>query len=111
VTPLSTHVLDLAGGAPVSGVAVALERFEGSEWARVEGVETDAAGRACLLGESPIAPGSYRLVFDARLYYRDREVTFSYGEIPVCFEVAEPQHSVHLPLLVAPYGYSTYKGT
>lgn len=111
MTPLSTHVLDLAGGAPVADLPVACKRFVEGRWQSVGSARTDADGRAQLIGEAGVRPGAHRLVFDARSYYEGCGKGFAYGEIAIAFEVTDPRHALHLPLLLAPYGYWTYRGS
>ena len=98
---LSTHVLDTARGEPAAGVPVRLERGGA---AMASGV-TGGDGRLRLAGE--LLPGRYRLVFDAAAYLGPGAF---YPEVSVVFEVADPGRHLHLPLLLSPYGYTTYRG-
>ncbi|GAB3027815.1 5-hydroxyisourate hydrolase [Nocardioides flavus (ex Wang et al. 2016)] len=103
---LSTHVLDTAGGRPAAGVAVRLEATDGTVLA--EGV-TDTDGRVGALA-ADLPTGDLRLRFDTGAWYAARgEVTF-YPEVAVTFTVAAGEHH-HVPLLLSPYGYSTYRGS
>ncbi len=103
---ISTHVLDTARGRPAAGVAVALERAAGGAWEAVGRAVTDADGRVPRLG--PVAAGRYRLVFDTAAYHGDDAF---YPEVCVQFAVADGAGHLHLPLLLNPYGYSTYRGS
>jgi 5-hydroxyisourate hydrolase len=103
VSTLSTHVLDTAAGAPAKGIAVALESREGLPLG--EGV-TDADGRVGSIGTERLDAGDYVLRFDTGSY-----VDGFYPEVVVVFTVADPDQHYHVPLLLSPYGYSTYRGS
>jgi 5-hydroxyisourate hydrolase len=100
---LSTHVLDTARGRPAAGVPVQLLDSTGS--ALADGV-TDDDGRVAPLG-SELGAGSYTLRFDVAAYQPDG----FYPEVAVTFTVAEGERHYHVPLLLSPYGYSTYRGS
>ncbi|MDH5234669.1 MAG: hydroxyisourate hydrolase [Gemmatimonadota bacterium] len=105
---LSTHVLDTGRGTPATGIPVRLLR--GSE--AIGAAETDRDGRVRDFGRvaDQLAPGSYALVFDVGAYFaRDQRATF-YREITVAFEIVDGGH-FHVPLLLSPFGYSTYRGS
>ena len=105
---LSTHVLDVSLGRPAAGLPVAL-LAEGREIATVT---TDADGRTPpLLPPGPLRQGLYTLSFDARAYFEARGQATLYGSIPIAFGITEPEGSYHIPLLLAPFGYSTYRGS
>lgn len=105
---ISTHVLDTALGKPAAGVAVILETADGQELAR--GV-TDADGRisALLPGGAP-ATGTYRLRFDIQGYYMGFAHNAFYPEVVVTVRL-EAGAKYHIPLLLSPFGYSTYRGS
>ena len=98
---LSTHVLDTARGVPAAGVAIEL-RHGGD----VVAAETDADGRARLLDET--AAGEYELVFAVGDYFGERAFL---DRVPVRFTIADPEAHYHVPLLVSPWSYSTYRGS
>lgn len=103
---LSTHVLDTAGGRPAVGVAVTLEASDGTVLAEAV---TDADGRVGALADG-LPAGDLRLRFDTGAWYATRgEATF-YPEVVVAFTVVAGEHH-HVPLLLSPYGYSTYRGS
>ena len=103
---ISTHILDTSEGVPAAGVGVRLERLAGAGWEPVgEGV-TDADGRLRLADDSP--PGRHRMIFD--LAARPGPATF-FPEIVIIFEVTDPAGRLHVPLLLSPYGYTTYRGS
>jgi 5-hydroxyisourate hydrolase len=110
---ITTHVLDTTRGRPASGVPFSLEaRGDNGEWRPLGRGATDADGRATLLAAQSLVPaGTYRVTFDTGAYFRAWNVEGFYPEIAIVFEVrqASPQH--HVPLLLAPYGYSTYRGS
>ncbi|GAA3086842.1 hydroxyisourate hydrolase [Streptosporangium carneum] len=101
---LSTHVLDAALGRPAAGVAVRLEQ---AGRVLAEGV-TDAEGR--IGGWTPGA-GANRLVFDTGGYFAARAVEAFYPEVSVDFTVGDPDERYHVPLLLSPFAYSTYRGS
>lgn len=106
---LTTHVLDLAGGVPAAGVPLALYRVDGDGRELVSRGETNADGRAGPF--ESLTAGMYELVFAAEAYFaRGKTVTF-YREIPVRFEIIAGRDKYHVPLLLAPWGYSTYRGS
>lgn len=109
---LSTHVLDTAQGRPAAGMRVRLDRRDGDRWAAVADGRTDADGRLrdWLPDGEPVA-GSYRLVFDTGEYFAQRSAPVFYPEVTVTFRIGDAAEHYHVPLLLAPYGYSTYRGS
>ena len=111
---LTTHVLDTARGRPAAGMVVRLERVEAGARAVVAEAVTNADGRtdAPILPREAFAPGVYELTFavGAWLAAEGMRGTPFLGDVPVRFEMAEAAH-YHVPLLVSPYGYSTYRGS
>ena len=109
---LSTHVLDIARGRPAEGVPLRLERQTDNGWAELATAQTDADGRANLLPSgAPVESGVYRLTFDTGAYHSHQGVEAFYPEASVVFRLAEPERHYHVPLLLAPWGYSTYRGS
>jgi 5-hydroxyisourate hydrolase len=105
---ISTHVLDLALGKPAFNVPVKLERFEFGGWVEIASRMTTADGRADeLLPPNAVSEGSYRMTFNTAAY---REGSF-YHEVIVSFSVVEGSVNYHLPLLLSPHGYTTYRGS
>jgi 5-hydroxyisourate hydrolase len=100
---LSTHVLDAARGRPARGVPVRLERRDGDAWERVAEARTDDDGRVRDL--PPPGMGVHRLVFDTA------GLSDFYPEVAVAFTVTDPGEHYHVPLLLSPYAYSTYRGS
>lgn len=114
MSAITTHVLDTSLGRPAAGLSVLLERVsgEGSPAELARG-STDADGRLRDLlpeGERP-EPGVYRLTFHTGAYFRERGVRGFYPEVSILFEVQDPGEHHHVPLLLSPYGYSTYRGS
>ena len=109
---LSTHVLDAALGGPAAGVAVRLERHGDGSWTTVATGHTGTDGRlAGWLPEGEPAAGLCRLTFDTGAYFAGRGVPAFYPEVTVTFEVRDAAEHLHLPLLLSPYAYSTYRGS
>jgi 5-hydroxyisourate hydrolase len=108
---ISTHVLDIARGEPAEGLTVILEIRQASDWAPVGRALTDGNGRIGSLTDAPISPGTYRLTFDTGSYHRNLGLsTPFFPEVKVTFSVRDVAEHYHLPLLLSPYGYSTYRG-
>jgi 5-hydroxyisourate hydrolase len=109
---ITTHVLDTARGAPAAGVPVVLERFDEDTWWTLGHGTTDDDGRLRdLVPEgAPLVTGRYRLTFDTAAYFAGRDESGFYPEVAVVFTVADGDH-YHVPLLLSPFGYSTYRGS
>jgi 5-hydroxyisourate hydrolase len=106
---LSTHVLDAAAGRPAVGVAVRLESHDGANWTAAARGRTDDDGRIGELG-APVA-GMHRICFDTGSYFAARGIATFYPEVVVVFEVSDPEQHYHVPLLLSPFAYSTYRGS
>jgi 5-hydroxyisourate hydrolase len=107
---LTTHVLDATAGAPAPHVAVTLHRHaeSGALDPVAEGV-TDADGRLAL-GPDELEPGMYAITFATGAYFADRGTPTFYPLVTVTFTIADARH-YHVPLLLSPFGYSTYRGS
>ena len=103
MSTLSTHVLDTATGRPAAGIRITLESRAGDQFD--VGV-TNEDGRVGGLGPEGLEPGDYVLRFDTAAY-----VDGFYPEVVVVFTVSDPDEHYHVPLLLSPYGYSTYRGS
>jgi 5-hydroxyisourate hydrolase len=108
MSTVTTHVLDTARGAPATGVSVRLERVDGDE--PVASGVTDSDGRVADLGPDGLESGTYRLRFDTSAYYDGADTSAFFPEVVVVFEVTGEQH-YHVPLLLSPFAYSTYRGS
>jgi 5-hydroxyisourate hydrolase len=113
VSALTTHVLDTSLGRPASDMGVTLARRESSVFVEIGRGRTDADGRCRELLPQGVAlqPAVYRLTFDSGTYFAARGVPAFYPEVSVVFEVGEPAQHHHVPLLLSPFGYSTYRGS
>jgi 5-hydroxyisourate hydrolase len=111
---VSTHILDLAQGKPAADVPVRLERQEASgNWRVLTSARTDQDGRCPQLlpaGES-LSPGVYRLAFNTAGYYVLQRIDSLYPLIEITFYVREGEEDFHIPLLLSPNGYTTYRGS
>jgi 5-hydroxyisourate hydrolase len=113
MSQITTHVLDLALGRPAAGVEVVLERREGADWRRLGGGATDADGRLRTLQPegAELAPASYRLTFSTGAYFSAQGLASFHPQVIVVFTVADGGQHHHVPLLVSPFGYTTYRGS
>jgi 5-hydroxyisourate hydrolase len=115
VSRITTHVLDTSAGRPAEGVPVVLERAapEGDGWEVVGRGVTDADGRQRDLAPDGrrLAPGRYRLRFDTGAYFTRSGTQAFFPEVAVVFAIDDRDGHEHVPLLLAPYGYSTYRGS
>jgi hydroxyisourate hydrolase len=109
---ITTHVLDTARGGPAVGVTVILELRQASEWTPIGRGTTDEAGRvASLTDDRELVPGTYRLTFDTGTYHREQGITVPFfPEAKITFNVRDIDEGYHVPLLLSPFGYSTYRG-
>jgi 5-hydroxyisourate hydrolase len=108
---LSTHVLDTARGRPAAGVQVTVELRDGDGWRGVAGGVTDDDGRVPGLLAGDLAAGTYRLTFATGEWFRAQGVAGFYPEVSVVCQIEDPGAHYHVPLLLSPYGYSTYRGS
>jgi len=107
---ITTHVLDTSRGAPAAGMSVLLELRGSGEGMTIGRANTDANGRVTSFGSVTLGPGTYRLTFDTSEYHKANGVAPFFPEVTVAFEVVSGAH-YHVPLLLSPFGYSTYRGT
>jgi 5-hydroxyisourate hydrolase len=110
---ISTHILDLALGKPASDVAVRLEKQEPSGWRLLLSSRTDGDGRCSHLlpeGED-LSAGCYRLSFDTASYYDAQKIQALYPVVEVTFRVRDGETQLHIPLLLSPNGFTTYRGS
>jgi 5-hydroxyisourate hydrolase len=108
---LSTHVLDATAGQPAAGVAVRLERRGPDGWSSAGTGHTDANGRLRLGSATGFEPGVYRITFDSGAYFEARGTASFYPEVTVTFEITGSGGHYHVPLLLSPFAYSTYRGS
>lgn len=108
MSTVTTHVLDAATGRPAAGVPVRLDRHDGSP---VASAVTDDDGRVRGLGPQNLEAGVYRLVLDTGAYFTRAGVDHFYPEVTITFLVADATAHYHVPLLLSPFAYSTYRGS
>lgn len=108
MSSISTHVLDTARGMPAAGIDVVLEIQAGEVWRQIGRSTTDGDGRvrAFVQPGEELTAGSYRLRFATAIYQ-----TGFYPEVVITFAVTDPAQHYHVPLLLSPFGYSTYRGS
>jgi 5-hydroxyisourate hydrolase len=107
---ITTHVLDTSRGGPAAGVSVRLDFRRSSEWVTIGRAKTDSNGRVMSFGSAPVVAGTYRLTFDTGGYHKSSGVAPFFPEVAVVFDVENGSGHYHVPLLLSPFGYSTYRG-
>jgi 5-hydroxyisourate hydrolase len=112
MSPITTHVLDTSRGRPAAGVAAVLDVESAGAWTRVGQGTTDADGRIeDLLAPGALRAATYRITFDTGAYFRALGVDAFYPEAAIVFVVRDASAHYHVPLLLSPFGYSTYRGS
>ena len=112
MSQITTHVLDTACGKPASGIPIALYVNEGDEWTEIARGTTDEDGRIINLLQSnvPLPGSTYKLRFETKDYFSKSGTNTFYPYVEVIFDVQSEEH-YHVPLLLTPFGYSTYRGS
>jgi 5-hydroxyisourate hydrolase len=113
MSAITTHILDVSTGCPARGVSVALERLTTTGWEIVGKGATDEDGRLrdLLDSETILQTGNYRLTFDIEIYFAKQQIDSFYPQVTVAFTVRDAAQHYHVPLLLSPFGYSTYRGS
>ena len=114
MSAITTHVLDTSAGQPAANVTVVLEQRDARrEWKPIGRGETNADGRLRTLMPDNVAlePGQYRLIFDTGKYFAAQSIATLYPSVIVVFEAAAGERHYHVPLLLGPFGYTTYRGS
>ena len=112
MSAVTTHVLDAATGTPAAGVAVVLEQAVDDGWQRLASSSTDADGRCTDLGPAALPLGTYRLDFASAAWFAAAGRETFYPSVVVVFAVTDPDRAHHhVPLLLSPFAYSTYRGS
>jgi len=113
MSAITTHVLDTARGRPGAGLPVTLEVEAAGGWKLVGKGTTNADGRISDLvpNETAIEAGVYRLIFDTARYFANNNVDAFYPQVTIVFKIQNPAQHFHVPLLLSPFGYSTYRGS
>ncbi len=109
---ITTHVLDTSRGRPAAGVPVTLEIEAVGGWTLVGKGSTNADGRISdLTASDSVAAGVYRLIFDTATYFGGQNIKSFYPQVTVTFKIEDATQHYHVPLLLNPFGYSTYRGS
>jgi 5-hydroxyisourate hydrolase len=109
---ITTHILDTSRGKPAAGVAIHLAKSEGGSFSVIGKGVTDQDGRCkTLLPAGALSTGVYRLTFDVAAYFAAQSVDTFYPTVDIQFEVKDAAGHYHVPLLLNPWGYSTYRGS
>src|SRR2546423_11760230 len=113
MSPITTHVLDTARGRPAAGVPVTLEVEAAAGWILLGKGTTNPDGRISDLvpNETAIEAGMYRLIFDTARYFANNNVDTFYPQVTIVFKIENPAQHYPVPLLLSPFGYSTYRGS
>ena len=113
MSAITTHVLDTSRGRPAAGVPVTLEIEAAGGWKLIGKGTTDSDGRISDLvpNETTIAAGVYRLIFDTTKYFAGNNTEAFYPQVTVVFKIEDGNQHYHVPLLLSPFGYSTYRGS
>ncbi|HSK73931.1 MAG TPA: hydroxyisourate hydrolase [Pyrinomonadaceae bacterium] len=113
MSAVTTHILDVSTGFPARGVPVVLERQNSAGWEIIGKGKTDDDGRLrdLLDSDARLQAGNYRLTFDTESYFRQRQIEGFYPQVTVAFIVRDAAQHYHVPLLLSPFGYSTYRGS
>lgn len=111
MSQLTTHILDTSMGKPASGVSVNLFQQEQDNWNQIASGITNADGRIPdLLKDALLATGNYKLLFETKSYFDKQGIQSFYPFVEISFTIADGEH-YHVPLLLNPFGYSTYRGS
>ena len=112
-SPITTHVLDTATGRPAAGVPVVLSLETGGAWQELATGVTNDDGRVgdLLPAEHALTPGVYKMRFDTGSYFAAHKVEGFYPYAEIVFEIRDTSAHYHIPLLLSPFGYSTYRGS
>lgn len=111
-SPITTHVLDTAIGRPAAGLDIVLERKSSDQWLALASGKTNHDGRiADLLEPGPLQAGHYRMTFKTCDYFSSQNIEGFYPQVQIEFEIRELDQHYHVPLLLSPFGYSTYRGS
>ncbi len=113
MSAITTHVLDTTRGQPARDIKITLELESAQGWQTLGQGATDADGRlrSLLPAEFKLAPGVYRLTFDTGAYFAAQQLESFYPRVTISFVVRDAGAHYHVPLLLSPYGYSTYRGS
>ena len=108
---ITTHVLDVARGRPAAGMGVLLSMRSGDGWRELARASTDTDGRARFDQAGPLEAAAYRIRFETGDWFRGAGLSGFWPHVEIAFDVEDPGEHHHVPLLLSPYGYSTYRGS
>lgn len=113
MSKITSHVLDASRGKPAQGVPLVLERNTDGKWVELSKASTNSDGRAPDLWSDgmKLETGIYRLTFDTQKYFESIGVRGFYPHVPIVFEIHDAGQHYHVPLLISPFSYSTYRGS
>lgn len=112
MSPITTHVLDTSRGRPAAGIEVKLAQFNDGRWQTIGRGTTNADGRITdLLEAGTLSIGMYKITFETAAYFSNQNTVGFYPYVPIVFEITAVDEHYHVPLLLNPYGYSTYRGS
>lgn len=113
MSPITTHVLDTHTGKPASGMPISIHKRQddGTYQILASGVTNQDGRIRNLLAEGSLEPGVYKMHFDTQTYFRSLNTKGFYPEAVICFEISSIDEHYHIPLLLSPFGYSTYRGS
>lgn len=108
---VTTHVLDTASGRPAAGIPVRLKFLDNGAWIDLGSAQTDADGRVKSLGPAALESGTYRLEFSTAEYFAAQKTAAFFPEVVLTFDVDSSEPHYHVPLLLSPYSFSSYRGS
>lgn len=114
MSAITTHILDISKGRPAGGVSIVLEYLTDERtWLELGRGVTDEDGRVkdLLSPGAEILPGTYRLTFETGTYFESHDIESFYPQVTVTFAIGDAAQHYHVPLLLSPYGFSTYRGS
>ncbi len=111
VSHVTTHILDTGTGRPASGVKATLEAKSATGWQEIGSGITDGDGRIKNLGPERIEAGTYRIAFDTGSYFGERGTETFFPAVELTFALKDQTQHYHVPLLISPFAYSTYRGS
>ncbi|MBX9689345.1 MAG: hydroxyisourate hydrolase [Candidatus Obscuribacterales bacterium] len=113
LSPITTHILDTARGCPAAGVPLSIELEQDGKFVKLGQGVTNNDGRVTdlLPHDRPLESGRYRMRFETAVYFQAQKIEGFYPYVEIVFEIKNPSQHYHIPLLLSPFGYSTYRGS
>ena len=113
MSPITSHILDTACGCPATGIETSLEFKDNGNWILLGKAASNKDGRLSNLlpDNHKLLAGCYRIKFETGKYFSDKQIEAFYPYVEVVFELSKPSEHYHIPLLLSPFGYSTYRGS